>query len=59
MFICSGIGLMTSGFYLQLKGNFKSKGFMKEWMKASQGLNNRQAVDFWTYLCLPVSLFSW
>ncbi|PPQ86262.1 hypothetical protein CVT25_005549 [Psilocybe cyanescens] len=59
MFICSGIGLMTAGFYLQLKGKFKSKGFMKEWMRASQGLRNRDAVDFWTCLCLPVSLFAW
>ncbi|PPQ85794.1 hypothetical protein CVT25_002865 [Psilocybe cyanescens] len=58
MLICSGIGLMTAGFYLQMASKFKSTGFMKEWMKASQGLNNRHSVDFWTCLCLPISLFS-
>ncbi|PPQ83955.1 hypothetical protein CVT25_000413 [Psilocybe cyanescens] len=59
MLICAAIGLMIAGFYLQMKDKFKSETFIKEWLKASRGCNNREAVDFWTRLCLPASLFVW
>ncbi|PPQ90387.1 hypothetical protein CVT25_014681 [Psilocybe cyanescens] len=59
MLICAAIGLMIAGFYIQMKNKFKSERFIKEWLKASRGCNSRDAVDFWTCLCLPASLFVW
>ncbi|PPQ72416.1 hypothetical protein CVT25_012612 [Psilocybe cyanescens] len=59
MLICAANGLMIAGFYLQMKHKFKSETFIREWLKASRGLNNRDAVEFWTCLCLPASLFVW
>ncbi|PPQ92309.1 hypothetical protein CVT25_008600 [Psilocybe cyanescens] len=59
VYICSGMGLITGIWYIYLEASFRAGRLGDAWVKASVSPENRESVDFWTYLSLPFSLLGW